>query len=358
MIKESFLIGCIRRLREYGEGVAFANQDIKSLKDVIKNNVYSTGCLNQSGYTDIKEVIRIMGLDPDQADILLRMQVGEAIIRKAGGFPYPQLIKIPLIKPKNISNRELDNINKNDPVIQSLLSKVVKPVEPESKAESETEGLEIYEIDLSDNEKKLLDIIYLLQNNIKFSKAEIYKIAKLPSSTASKTLKRLEDIGLVKSINVKIKKGKGASSQFPVLTDYAYKATGKQKKSIGKGAGAEHELYQVVIADHLCNYKPEIEKIVAEKSIDVSIEANGRFICIEVQVSIVHIKENIEKDILMARANLVIIVSNDKTIKSKAESIIKDLPEKMKNRTQNYLLSEILTKDPDKFISEIIKREK
>jgi DNA-binding MarR family transcriptional regulator len=355
MIKESFLISCIRRLREYGEALGLANQDLKSLKDVVKSNVYTTICLSQSGYVDIKEVIKIMGLDSDQADNLLIMQVGEAIIRKAGGFPYAQLIKIPFIKPKNISNKEIDKINENDPVIQSLLSKVVRRVEPENNLVKIQDGIQDQpKIELSDNEKKLIDAVFYLQNNIKFPKTEMYKISKLKQATASKTLKRLVEKGLVKEIKVKIKKGRGASSQFLILTDDAYKVTGKEKISIGKGSGPEHNLYQIFTADHFNNYKPQIEKYVGEKSIDVAFEAYDQFICFEIQVSPVHIKENIEKDISMAKAHYVIIVSNDKAIQSKANAIIKELPEEIQKRTQNYLLSEILIRDPDELISEII----
>jgi chromosome segregation and condensation protein ScpB len=355
MIKESFLISCIRRSREYGEGVGLANQDLKSLKDVVKSNVYTTICLSQSGYVDIKEVIKIMGLDPEQADMLLRMQVGEAIIRKAGGFSYSQLIKSPFIKPKNISNRQIDKINENDPVIQSLLSKVVKRVEPETEGVKIQSGIQDQpKIELSNNEKKLIDTIFYLQNNKKFPKIEIYEISKLKQSTASKTLKGLVEKGLVKEIKIKIKQGRGASPEFLILLDDAYKATGKEKKSIGKGASSEHELYQVFTADHFLNYNPKIEKIVGEKSIDVSLEAYERFICFEIQVSPFNIKENIEKDIFMAKADFVIIVSNDKTIQSKANALIKDLPEEIQKRTQNYLLSEILTQDPDELITKIL----
>ncbi len=56
----------------------------------------------------------------------------------------------------------------------------------------------------------------------------------------------------------------------------------------------------------------------------------------------------------MAKADFVIIVSNDKTIQSKANAIIKDLPEEIQKRTQNYLLSEILTQDPDELITKIL----
>ncbi len=125
MITESFIITCIRRLREYGEGIVIADQCLSSLREVVKSNVYTTLCLSQSGYKDIKEVIRIMGLNPEQAEIILRMKTGEGIIRKAGGrFPYPQLIKIPFVRPKNLSNREIDKLNEKNEVIQDLLQKV------------------------------------------------------------------------------------------------------------------------------------------------------------------------------------------------------------------------------------------
>ena len=67
MSKESYIISCIRRLREYGEGIVLADQSISSLKDVVKSNVYTIISLSQSSQKDRREVSAVMGLNPQQS---------------------------------------------------------------------------------------------------------------------------------------------------------------------------------------------------------------------------------------------------------------------------------------------------
>ena len=62
MSRETYIISCIRRLREYGEGIVLADQSISSLKDVVKSNVYTIISLSQSSQKDRREVSAVMGL--------------------------------------------------------------------------------------------------------------------------------------------------------------------------------------------------------------------------------------------------------------------------------------------------------
>ncbi len=124
MSKESFVISCIRRLREYGEGIVLADQCISTLKDVVKSNAYTIIGMSQIGQKDRREMISVLGLNPDQAQVVNLLDVGQGIIRLGGRYPFPQLIKFPLVKPKNISEKELDEINAQDQRIRDLLSRV------------------------------------------------------------------------------------------------------------------------------------------------------------------------------------------------------------------------------------------
>lgn len=350
MITESFLISCIRRLREYGEGIAFADQSLSSLKEVVKSNVYTIVCLSQSGYKDMREVIKVMGLNPEQADIIIRMEPGEGIIRKSGGFPYPQLIKIPFIKPKNVSDREIDNINVNDPLIQSLLSKVKKRYVSESDV-IRTQNIEEEKpkIKITDKEKILLDAIFYFQHKREYRTTEIYKIAKLPLSTGSTMLGKLVNKNLVKAIEVPLGK-KGRPPKYLVLLPEGYKVMGRDSQFYGKGAGPEHILFQHLIAEHFSEQKPVIEFNRNNKFIDVAIETNEFLLCIEVAMTSVHERVNIEKDFNLAKADFVIVACKDKKVLKAVQNITIELPELSQIKTEVCLVSELLSRDVDEYI--------
>ena len=84
MSKESFIISCIRRLREYGEGIVIADQSISSLKDTAKGNVYTILSLSQSGQKDKREAVNVLGLNSNQAEMINKLEPGEGIVRLVG----------------------------------------------------------------------------------------------------------------------------------------------------------------------------------------------------------------------------------------------------------------------------------
>ncbi|MCG8338274.1 MAG: hypothetical protein MJE63_27525, partial [Proteobacteria bacterium] len=124
MSRESFVVSCIRRLREYGEGIVLADQCISSLKDVVKSNTYTIVGMSQTGQRDRREMISVLGLNSQQAAIVNFLDVGQGIVRLAGRYPFPQWLKIPLVKPENISEKELDFVNSQDKRLLSLLAQV------------------------------------------------------------------------------------------------------------------------------------------------------------------------------------------------------------------------------------------
>jgi hypothetical protein len=73
-------------------------------------------------------------------------------------------------------------------------------------------------------------------------------------------------------------------------------------KSPGNGAGQEHVLWQYQINEHFSVFNPTIERFRGGKYMDVAFETNDLFIAIEVAMTSVHEKVNIEKDFSMAQA--------------------------------------------------------
>ena len=343
---ETFLIRAMRRLREYGEGIVMADQSISSLNDIIKSNVYTTTCLNQSGVKDTRESAEILRLDPTQAEVLNQLEPGQAIIKLAGRYPKPFAVNFPFIEPEYISDEELDQLNEDNIILKDLLSKV-KPrkSEPMNIASSQPKQNE-----LTDNEKQFLIAIYA--NQFRKTLTEIYEIAEFSAGTGSRLANTCEKRGLIKIIQTTLKTGR---PKYPVLLSEAYEMMNlPEKKYYGKGAGLEHILYQHLIADHFKSYNPKIELNGRDKFIDVAIQIDDFLLAIEVAVSSVHEKQNIEKDIYSAKAGSVIIACKNQKVLNEIQEILSEMENELKNKTQTFLVSGILNQEPDKLIQSLM----
>ena len=341
---ETFLIRAIRRLREYGEGIVMADQSISSLNDVVKSNVYTMICLSQSGVKDIRESAESLGLDPMQASILRELEPGHGVIKLAGRYPKPVAVQFPFIEPEYISDEELDEINRDNKIIKTLKSKIMPRHSETINITSEKSEKKA----LSDNEKKFL--ITIFTNQFKKTLTEIYKLGGFSAGTGSRLAERCEKKGLIKLIYTNLKAGR---PRYPVLLPEAYNSMNLPEVNFyGKGAGLEHTLYQHLIAEHLGNYRPQIELDKKGKFIDIAIQTNGSLLAIEVAVTSVHEKENIEKD-LAAGAEFVVVACKSEKIKNEVHNIIGGMPDEVKSKTQALLVSELLNRDPKELMSEL-----
>ena len=346
MIKESYRIGCIRRLREYGQAFVMADQNITTLDDVVIGNVYTFICLAQRNPKDVKVVTEILGLNPQQAEIINIMEKGQAVLRLAARYPHALLVNFPLVNPEYISEEELDAINEKSCVIKNLLSKVKKRKQPEKKTEKEPDKGGV-----NDKVKEFLMAVNIYQ--YKKTLTEIYKLAGFAAGTGSRIANDCEKKNLVKIVQVKFGRGR---PRYPVLLPEAYEVLGiQEKKFYGKGAGYEHILYQYLIAEHLSDYKPVIELNRNNKFIDVGIVTNELLVCIEVAMTSAHEKENIEKDISKAKADFVIVACRDKKVLKEVHAIILEMPEQFRNKTEAYLISEILSKNADEIFDTYLR---
>ena len=75
----------------------------------------------------------------------------------------------------------------------------------------------------------------------------------------------------------------------------------------GKGCGYEHLIWQHILSGHFKERKAVIELNRGNKCIDVAFENEGRLIAMEVAITSAHEKENIEKNINLAKAGIVIV---------------------------------------------------
>lgn len=327
-VKEPFLIGCTRRFRESGEGLILSDQSIMSLHDVMKSNIYTMICLSQSSPKDIKEAAQILGIVPPA------MEPGQGIIKLAGRYVSPALLSFPYIEPQYISEEQVDELNKNDRILQDFLASVKF---------RENHPIKTKEKEATDNKVKEW-LIAVYQHQFKKAITEIAQIIGLPNSTCSRLNKTSVNMNLVKIIQV-------GKSRYPILTKKAYKLIGlKEKKFFGKGAGKEHILFQHLISEKFKDLKPTIELYRGGKHIDVAFEYHDKLYAIEIELTSSHIKENIIKDIEMAKCDFVIVACKDGKVMQKAKSMISDLPNEMKTRTELFKTTELLKARADEIL--------
>jgi len=194
------------------------------------------------------------------------------------------------------------------------------------------------EIKLNADERRFLMCVYTYQ--YKATLTEIYGIIGFSASKGTRIVKKLEKNLMIKIFSVI--KGKGVS-KYPVLLSDAYKLLNvEERKFEGKGCGYEHLIWQHILAGHFKEHKAVIELNRGNKCIDVAFEYQGRLIAIEVAMTSVHEKVNVEKDINLARADFVIIGCRDEKVLNEVNAITSELNDDLKGKVRAFILSRIL----------------
>jgi very-short-patch-repair endonuclease len=211
------------------------------------------------------------------------------------------------------------------------------PVRKEAEG-NETQG-HSEEIKLSADERRFLlcAFTYLYKKTL----TEIYSIIAFSASKGTRITKKLEREMMIRIFC--IVRGKGVS-KYPVLLQDSYKLLDlEERKFEGKGCGYEHLIWQHILAGHFKECKPVIELNRGNKCIDVAFEYQGKLVAIEVAMTSAHEQANIEKDVQLARADLVIVGCKDEKILQEVNAVIQGLDAELKNRAKAFLLSKILS---------------
>lgn len=325
---ESFVVSCIRRLREYGEAVVLADQCLSTINDVVKSNTYTTIGMSQTGQKDRREMINVLGLNPNQAQMVNFLDVGQGIIRLGGRYPFPQLISFPFVKPKNLSDSKIDEINAKDQRVKDLLRDVKSADNMDHPVLDLPQGIRRYTTDTKPESHKnqkfekskdmLLDI---------FNRFDIASTARasdfgLSASAADKIFKYIEREQLVDVIRLNLTGGRGGTSKFYVLTSKGYDAIAKKQPKQSGGTGAMH----FFLERYLKKYLPGkgfselvIEKNIGGKRIDVfgiyeTLKIGIEICCSTMRTEYLNFQKNRDY------CDLVIITAPDKKIKAKLDS--------------------------------------
>jgi hypothetical protein len=326
---ESYLITCIRTLREYGEACVMANQGMSGLNSVVNSNVYTHVTLGQQGIPDLRDSKKLLGLNDQQADLLNRLPSGRAFIKLAARYPYPVLVRFPYVKPHYITDEDIDKMDR------------------ESQNPTSTIAGSIADVD-----KKLLMAVYAHPFK---KKTEIYQIANLSAGTADRAVRRCVKNGWLTIVKPNLGKGR---AQYLFLLPAAYEVLGVDPNELmGKGAGFEHSLYQHQIAERFSELSPVIEGNRNGKCMDVLLQIEDRLVAIEVAMTPGHEKANLELDLLKAGVDVVIVGCKNRLVLDKVSRIIDELPEEIAHRAKACLLSEILRMEPGQILQHLPARK-
>lgn len=212
----------------------------------------------------------------------------------------------------------------------------------------EKKAPEVEQLSLVSDERKFL--LAVSSHQYKLTLTEIYSFINLSAGKGTRISKKLERNMMIKIFN--IIKGKGIS-KYPVLLDAAYKTLGiEEAKFEGRGCGCEHLIWQHILAEYFKDYKAAIELNRGNKCIDVAFEYKEKLIAVEVAMTSAHEKANIEKDIGMAKADLVIIGCKDEKVLGEVDSIIQELGEGFKGKARAFILSKILAMKIEEVLNE------
>ena len=347
---------------------------IKFLVDIQIPSLISKGILGTSNFkvlmnipnaNEIKFILDILGVqDKEQREYAMRLDSSSReIIVKLPRYPDPFLANI----PESPLSSELDKIRISREEKFEINKEIIKNY---SKALPRMPYQELIQANFLNNngndfnskrdkketaqsndtvDSKAYDFLMAVNlNQYKATLTQVYAFSNLTLGTGSRIAKACERKKLVKIIKTRFGKG---SPSYPILLPDAYSLLGiKEKKFHGKGAGLEHILYQHLIKNHFASLKPQIELNRGGKFVDVGIIYNERLIAIEVAMTAVHERENIEKDINLAKADFVIIACKEKKVKDKVETMVLGIDVYYRAKTKVILMGELLKAKPDNLV--------
>jgi hypothetical protein len=167
----------------------------------------------------------------------------------------------------------------------------------------------------------------------------------ISASTGTRIVKSLIRKRLIEVVELNLG-GKGGNTKFIYLTDKAFEVLGiPPKHHQSKGGGFEHYFWQFKLAEHFKalrkDWQVNIENQVMNKFIDLTLEAKGKLIAIEVAITAVNELINIEKNFL-AGCNFIIIACKDNKVLEEVKLIRESFEETIRKKVGICLLHKLL----------------
>ncbi len=352
---------------------------IKFLVDVQVPSLISKGILGTSNMkcllnvpnaNEIKFMLDIMGVsDKEQREYAYKLDKNKReMLVKVPGYPEPFLANIPesplALEMDKIMITSDEKYSHNKKILQNFAPALPRvsyeqinkmnfeAAKPNTTTQPKEERIKPTGSVLDSKTYDFLTAVNLNQN--KATLTDVCKQANLTAGTGSRVAKQCESKGFIKIIKVNFGKG---SPRYCFLTKEGCEALGIEfySKVYSKGGGFEHTLYQALISNRFKNYKAKTEYNRNGKFMDVGINVGEKLIALEVAMTSVNERVNIEKDIGIAKANYVVVACKDNKVQGQVKNMFKDLPEAFKKKTKICLIGELFKADPVEFVDEILK---
>jgi len=308
----------VGKVREFGEAIVVADHEPSKLSDSLKANTNAKIWMTLGSGTDIQEMARTFGLDPDEVDFTRTMEKGEAIIKLADTDPVPILLP----------DYELEKSLTEDEIRAQMTAKLdalpsAERVRPQRFQEVIGTGDEEAEDGVGDVGEALLASV----NDQPFlGLAERYDALGVGSKTGTAAKNELLTLDLVREVEI----ATGTPGRNPklleltqtgrgVLDDRGYQVTATGKGSI------EHRWWQQQVKEFYeeQGFEATIEYAVGDQHIDVYAEREAETVAVEVARSpdheVANIKKCLQQDIPTVR-----IASTAEDVTDQIQSALRD----------------------------------
>jgi len=332
----SDLLATVRHARIY---IFCCTHYPSQMADSIKSNAFMQVMFALASGDDIECMRRSMGIyEPEMKKMCHNLNEREIIVKFSKRYVEPFFAMVlPAKLPENdISDEEIEENNQR---ILGFRRKTTKSEEPEKPIAKE-------EQDKTETKPEEVAFLWDIYNRPYVSIKERYDTLKLSASKGDRIADSLIRKGLCKKHKINLGY-RGGMATFLELTPEGYEIIGMPvREHLSRGGGFEHDLWIGKITEHLKTLRKDWEvspeKQLKGKFIDIMIEFQNKLIGLEVALTPVHEKTNIEKDFLQAGCDCVIIGCKDDNVLEEVKKIAQDQNEKERSKVTLCLLHELL----------------
>jgi len=344
----SDLLATIRHARIY---VFCCTHYPYQLGESIKSNAFMQVMFSLASGDDIECMRRSMGIyDIEMREFCHRLKEREMIVKFSKRYTEPFLAMVlPVNLPKDdISDKEVKENNERilGPRKKTAERKESEEAHDTAVKEEQQKKEEHDKQDQTEPKSEETAFLWDIYNRPYVSIKDRYDTLKLSGSKGDRIADSLIRKKLCKKHKINLGY-RGGMATFLELTTEGYEVIGMlPREHLSRGGGFEHDLWIYKITEHLKSLRNDweisIEKQLKGKFMDVTIELQNQLIGLEVALSAIHEKINVEKDFLQAGCDCVIIgCKNDKVLKE-IKGTAQTLNEERRKRVAVCLLYELL----------------
>jgi len=349
----SDLLATIRHARIY---VFCCTHYPNQLGESIKSNAFLQAMFPLSSGDDVECMRKSMGIyDFEMRNSCHRLKEREIIVKFSKRYVEPffaRVLEVKNIPEQGVSDKEVEENN------ERILGSRQKTAESrESQEPAEKEGQQEKEKqDKTELKPEEVAFLWDIYNRPYVSVKERYNTLKLSASKGDRIVDSLIRKKLCRKHKINLGY-RGGMATFPELTQEGYGAIGvSPKPHLSRGGGFEHDFWISKISEHLkalrSDWEVSTEKQLKGKFIDVMIEFQDQLIGLEVALTSVHEKTNLEKDFALCGCDYVIIGCKNDKVLNEVKKTVQALSEEESEKVKACLLHELLI---CKSLDEILK---